>query len=350
MTIIHLTPPKKDRPSHDIIVGSGESKHIAELIALLGSFDAVVILYDANVANIAQAIAHKIPRAKCLEVPHGDSSKLLSQIEKITQKMLAFGCTRNTMLMNIGGGMITDLGGFIASIFMRGIPFIHVPTSMLGMIDAAIGGKTGVNAAGTKNILGTVNFPKAVIVDTDFLRDLPVGLLAEGLVEVVKVAAMRDKNFFVWLEKNLAGVMKKEEETLIHCVTSAIALKAKTVEEDDSDTLVRLYLNFGHTVAHAVEALSHYSLSHGKAVSIGMVAEMTMAGFSDRDRVQALLQQLDMPMTIPSEFKKDDVWNLMKNDKKNTKGDVRIAVPKNLGSGEIRSITKEDFDSLFVQK
>lgn len=350
MTIIHLTPPKKDRPSHDIIVGAGESKHIAELIASRGSFDAIIVLHDTNVTAIAQAIAQTIPGVKRIEVSNGDSSKLLSQIEKITQQMLAFGCTRNTLLMNIGGGMITDLGGFIASIFMRGIPFIHVPTSMLGMIDAAIGGKTGVNAAGAKNILGTVNFPQAVVVDTDFLKDLPNELLCEGLVEVVKVAAMRDKKFFVWLEKNLAGVMKKEEETLIRCVTSAIALKAKTVEEDDSDTLVRLYLNFGHTVAHAVEALSHYSLSHGKAVSIGMVAEMTMAGFSDRDRVQALLQQLDMPMTIPSEFKKEDLWNLMKSDKKNSQGEVRIAVPKKIGEGEIRSIKKEDFDSLFIQK
>jgi 3-dehydroquinate synthase len=350
MSIIHLTPPKKDRASHDIVVEAGASKKIGTLITSLGSFDAVIVLHDTNVRLIAEQICASIPGVKQIEIPHGDSSKSLSQIEKITQQMLALGCTRNTLLLNVGGGMVTDLGGFIGSIFMRGIPFIHVPTSLLAMIDAAIGGKTGVNAAGAKNILGTINFPKAVVVDTDFLKDLPDALLHEGLVEVVKIAAMRDKKFFEWLEKNLAQVLQKDEVGLTHCVTTAISLKAKTVEEDDSDTLVRLYLNFGHTVAHAVEALSHYSLSHGKAVSIGMVAEMTMAGFSDSDRVQVLLQQLDMPMAIPSEFKKEDVWNLMRSDKKNSKREVRIAVPKKLGEGEVRSIQKEDFDSLFSQK
>lgn len=347
-SIIHLKPPHKARPAHEIHVGHGMRKNIALITEALGSFDSVIILYDKSVEWIAKDIADQFAGATMIGVASGDASKSLAEVKRIVEAMLKARATRQSMLISVGGGMLTDLGGFIGSIFMRGIPFVHVPTSMLGMIDAAVGGKTGVNVGETKNIIGTISFPKAVIADTDFVTELPDELLHEGLVEAVKIAAIRSKEFFVWLEENIEHVLRRDPAALQHLIAMPIELKAKTVEEDDNDTLVRLLLNFGHTVAHAIEALSGYSLSHGKAVAIGMAAEMQMSNFKDAKRVNALLHTLGLSTDLPETHAADEIWAVMQSDKKNTKGDVRIAVPKILGQGMVMSIRKEQFFSLFT--
>ncbi len=346
MSTIQMTPPERKRQTCTIHIDAGLIARIPVLIAEIGTFDSIALLYDVGIERIAKDIAKQLPSACLLPVESGDGSKSLLKVESLAEQMIDAGCGRSTLLVNVGGGMITDLGGLLASIFMRGIACVHIPTSLLGMVDAAVGGKTGVNVGHRKNVLGTISHPRAVIIDTDFLESLPLAQLQEGLVEVVKIAAMRSDVFFSWLEKNMEDVLQRKPEALHQCIADAVALKVRTVEEDEVDLNARLQLNFGHTVGHAVEALSHFALSHGKAVSIGMSIEMQIATFAQSDRVEALLKELSMPLSVPQEFTLDRLWKLMQSDKKNVAGSVRIAVPQRIGVGTVRPVTFEEFSAV----
>ncbi len=309
--------------------------------------DRIVVLYDKGVAHIAKEVQAGLRDSIGIAVESGDASKSLKEVERITTLMLEAGCTRQTVVVNVGGGMITDLGGLIAGVFMRGVSCIHVPTSMLAMVDASIGGKNGVNLGSTKNIIGVIAHPSAVAIDVELLSDLPEAVLAEGLVEVVKIAAIADEEFFAWLEKNIAKVLAKDLVACEECVAKAVGLKARIVEQDERDEQVRLNLNFGHTVGHAVEAHAKFAMSHGRAVSIGMIAELRMTKMRGIGRIEQLLKDIAMPTELP-DFPPDALWELMRRDKKNVAGSVRVAVPQTLGSAEIRTIQRSDFDTLFL--
>lgn len=346
-SLIHLQPPEKKARPYKIHVGAGMLQKTAEIVAKVGTFDTTVVLYDFGVEDIAFRLKNILPAAQFIGVHSGDSSKSLKEVERIAKQMLKLQCTRRTILITVGGGMISDLGGFVASIFMRGIPCVHIPTTLLGMVDASVGGKTGVNLGSTKNILGTIHHPRAIIVDTDIAKALPDAQLRDGMTEVVKIGAVRSTLFFEWLEKNLNAILAREDAALHHAIAEAIGLKAKTVEQDDNDTLVRLLLNFGHTVGHAIEALSGFTLSHGQAIAVGMVAEMNMVKFVDTDRVQRLLVALGMPVSIPADYTPKQIWDVMKRDKKNEADSVRIAIPQTIGHGIVCPITQEEFMTLF---
>lgn len=343
MKKILLTPPRPQAQRCPIIVDSGALGEIPRLVGDMHDVDRCIVLYDVRLKEVAEAIVDALPDAHGIAVPSGEESKSLLQVERIAQDMLLKHVTRNSILINIGGGMLTDLGGFVASVFMRGIRFINVPTSLLGMMDAAIGGKTGVDLGPMKNMIGTITHPSAVVIDTDTLTSLPDEQLREGLVEVVKKAAILDAEFFGWLEENMDAVLDRKESALNVCIQNGARMKAEVVGKDDRDANHRLLLNFGHTVGHAVEAMSRFSLSHGKAVSIGMVCEMKVAETKEQERVVALLKQLDMPLDVPIIMKNDELWDIMKNDKKTVGDDVRIAIPTELGRGNVRSMTFAEF-------
>lgn len=342
MQTITLTSPAKNPVTTDISIGAGAMHTIVQLAQ---GYDRIVILYDEAIAHIAM----KITLGDCvrISVNSGDASKSLTEVDRIVSVMLESGCARNTVLICVGGGMITDLGGFVASVFMRGIPCVLIPTTLLGMVDAAVGGKTAVNAGAKKNMIGTITQPVSVLIDTELLQSLPDAQLAEGLAEVIKIAAIIDKPFFEWLEQAMSKILKREEKALEECVTRAVTAKVQIVQTDESDTRERLLLNFGHTVGHAVEALSAYRLSHGSCVSIGIAAEMKLAGCEEASRIEKLLTAANLPLGIPSDMKPDDLWTIMLSDKKNEKGEVRIAVPKQLGEGVVIAVTKESFLTLF---
>lgn len=346
MRTILLTPPAGKRTATRILIGAGLRKASVSLLENLRP-DRVVVLYDESIEHVAREVQQALPGSSAIGVRSGDASKSLTEVERITTAMLQAGCTRQSVLVNVGGGMITDLGGLIAGIFMRGIACVHVPTTTLAMVDAAIGGKNGVNLGATKNMLGVIAHPAAVVIDTELLKALPAMVLAEGLVEVIKIAAIADAAFFSWLEHNIAKVIAKDLAACEECIANAVALKARIVEQDERDELVRLHLNYGHTVGHAVEANSRFALSHGKAVSIGMVAESRMTGRHGLERIEALLKHVGMPTELPKDVPSTVLWELMQHDKKNIGGQVRVAVPNRLGSADVRSITLADFTSLF---
>ncbi len=341
-----LTPPARERKPTKIVIGESLIDDLASALKT-ESFDRVVLLYDKGIEAIAQRIQKSLPSCISIPVPPGDASKSLQEVERITALMLDAGCTRNTLLICSGGGMLTDLGGFVAGVFMRGIACVLVPTSLLAVCDAAIGGKTAVNAGGRKNMIGTLSHPESVMIDLELLKKLPQAQFSEGLVEVIKIAAMVDAPFFSWLEENIGEVMKRTSTELSECVSRAIEAKVRIVEQDEHDRDTRLLLNFGHTIGHAVEALSRYKLSHGAAVSIGMIAEMKTLQSKDLKRVSDLLQAIAMPLSILDSMSADALWAVMLSDKKNENGAVRCAVPISIGEGAVKTLTGEQFLTLF---
>lgn len=343
MKTITLRHPQVQATSTPIYIGEGALADIHQLIETLGTFDDFFILYDAAVEAVAKDVASHLRKAHLISVPSGEASKSLREVERITSRLLALGATRQSLILNVGGGMLTDLGGFVASIYMRGISSIHIPTTLLGMVDASIGAKTGVNLGTAKNLLGVFHHPKAVVADISLLSTLPDTQLREGLVEVIKIAAMLDADFFDYLETNIQRILTREPETLLSCIEKSVELKAQIVEEDERDTDRRLYLNFGHTIGHAVEALSDFTISHGKAVSIGMIAEMQLADAEGVDRMKHLLKEIDMPTVIPAEYKSQTLLRTMQSDKKVTNRGIRIAVPKELGKGEVIALEEKNF-------
>lgn len=352
MPTLTLTPPAREPRPTSIIIGEGGIDDVGLSLGSFEGYDACVVLYDRGVEAIAQRVIagfrreHR-PTVHAIAVASGDASKSLAEVDRIVRTMLGVQCGRRTLLVAVGGGMLTDIGGFVASVFMRGIPCVLIPTSLLAMADAAIGGKTAVNCADHKNMIGNVTHSLAVIVDLSLLQELPAPQLCEGLVEIVKIAAIKDRTLFEWLEGNLKRVLKREPKALSECVTRAIRAKVATVESDEDDWSQRLTLNFGHTIGHAIEAMSHYQLSHGQAIAIGLVAEMKVTGFPQAARVTTLLTQLGMPLSIPAGFMAEELWHLMLVDKKSLQGSVRVAVPSAIGKGTLLTLERGAFDSLF---
>ncbi len=331
-------------PAHPsaVIVGRNALAELPAFLSELGDIDRIVLLYDDQLESIMEQVRALFPNALCFPVQSGESAKSLAEVERLAQELLLAHVTHKSLLVNIGGGVMSDLGGFLACVYMRGIRYVNVPTTLLAMADAAIGGKVYVNVGPVKNILGHLWYPEAVIVDLDILAGLPDSLLKEGLVEVVKLAAMLNAEFFGWLEEHLESVLRRDEEALSVAIEHAAEMKTSVVGMGKGDSGMHL-LNFGHTVGHALEALSHFSLTHGKAVAIGMSCEMAFADFPERSRVLRLLENLDMPVHLPPEIDTRELWDLMRNDKKNVGNEVRIAVPTALGKGEVRPLARDAF-------
>lgn len=344
MALLSFTPQACTTTSTKILIGSNSIESFDKLIDAARSED-YVIVFDRAVASVAKRIAQQCKDPLLIPVKSGDASKSMKEADRIIDVMLQHHCCRQTLLIAVGGGMITDLGGFVASVFMRGIPCILVPTTSLAMVDAAIGGKTAVNCKGRKNMIGTTQQPLGVIADTDILQTLPMQQFCEGLAEVVKIAAITDAKFFAWLEASMDAILQRRKHMLEECVTRAIQAKIAVVQRDERDHSDRQLLNFGHTIGHAVEAYSKYKLSHGQAISIGMTQEMRLVHFRSADRVMELLYKIDMPLELPRSMwtKKKDLWKLMQTDKKNVGGNVRISVPTEIGKGEVRGIERAEW-------
>lgn len=348
MPDIFLTPPAVARPPTLIRIAPGAIATLNDGSIPLDTFDDVVMLFDEGVQAIAATIHESIPQARSISVPSGDASKSLTMVQSIADTLVARGCGRRTLIVTVGGGMVSDLGGFVASIFARGIPCVHVPTSVLAMVDAAIGGKTAVNLTAAKNMLGTIHHPIAVFIDTDIAAAVPEKSLAEGMAEIVKIACVHDSEFVAWFEAHCSALLSRDRDTLTTAITRAVSLKVAVVEEDEHDALARLSLNFGHTVGHAIESLSQYLLSHGACVAIGMIAEMTLVSHPGTERLRTLLSAFSLPTDIPHTMHPHDLWTRMKSDKKNVRREVNISVPMALlGSWALRTVAESEFLRLF---
>jgi 3-dehydroquinate synthase len=248
---------------------------------------------------------------------------------------------RASPILAFGGGVVGDLAGFAAATFMRGLPYVQVPTTLLADVDSSVGGKVAVNHPAGKNMIGAFYQPKAVFIDMEYLKTLEVGELNAGMAEVVKYGMIRDERFFEFLEENWKDILDLEPGPLLHVIKRSVEIKAEVVSEDEKEQGLRAILNFGHTVGHAVEAAMGYArLRHGEAVSIGMVAAAVIAVHRDMfpkedvSRLKELLTFLSLP-TFSTDVTADAIQDFMQRDKKAIAGRLRFVLPERVGSVRI---------------
>ena len=287
--------------------------------------------------NVAAALDSPLPSAPRFTFPAGEAHKTRATWSDLTDRLLAARFDRHTVLVGFGGGVTTDLAGFVAATLMRGVPWIAVPTTTVAMLDAAVGGKTGVDTDAGKNLVGAFHPPSAVLCDPAVLRTLPQRSYREGLAEAVKHAATLDHQYGTWIGDNAAAIAARDDATLESLIRRSVELKAAVVAEDERESDRRAVLNAGHTVAHALERVSEYAIPHGEAVAIGLVVEtrvaerMGVARAGTADQIAAVLTALDLP-TRPPPLDRDRLLDAMRADKKNRAGVVRAALVESFGT------------------
>ena len=339
--------------SYPIIIESGYLEKIGKNLLSRKIGKRFGVVADDNVAGLfGDALMASLQsagiEAELFTFPHGEASKTLQTIGYLAGKLIQHGFDRKDALIALGGGVTGDLTGFLAASFMRGIPFVQIPTTLLAQVDSSVGGKTGVDIPEGKNLVGAFYQPKAVYIDTSVLKSLPEDELLGGLAEVIKYGVIRDPGFFQFLSVNRAGILRLEDELITHTVYTCCRIKAEVVSEDEREGGVRRILNYGHTIGHAVEGASDYTLIHGMAVAIGMAAAARLSvltgHLADKTaaKIIALLQAYRMPVEIPATLDRQRMKKYLLADKKVVGGKVHYVLPTDIGSTHITADVNED--------
>lgn len=334
--------------SYDILIGSGLLSRLGTLIPSGHPVNRAILLSDENVAPIYMGIVeHSLNEQKISSkrfiIPAGEKSKSFSALENLIEKILGNGVDRNTTVITIGGGVVGDLGGFAASIILRGIPFIQIPTTLLSQIDSAVGGKTAINSQYGKNLVGSFYQPDLVLVDSDTLLSLPSRELSAGYGEMLKYGVIEGTKFFSWLEANGKLVLSGDPISQRNAIATCCRIKAHIVSGDEREKSDRVLLNLGHTFAHALEAESGYnnSLLHGEAVSLGILlafslsVRLNICGMTDYQRVFNHLKSQGQPTNalklMPEARNVQALLNRMAHDKKSKNGQLNLVLTKGIG-------------------
>jgi len=285
-------------------------------------------------------------RATRIDVPDGDASKNLAQLGRLYEAFLDAGLDRSSVVVALGGGMVGDLAGFAAASYLRGIPFVQVPTTVLAMVDASIGGKVAVNLARGKNLVGAFHQPRLVWIDTAVLASLPRRERAAGFAEVVKAGALWDAAFFARIERDAEALLELDARRLLPVLARACAIKAEIVARDERESGLRMLLNLGHTLGHAVEALARYrGVLHGEAVSMGMVhagrlsEALGMAPAGTAERLSTLLGRFGLPTELPRRHSREAYLAALRVDKKSRDSQIRYIALREIGRAEAVSLT-----------
>jgi 3-dehydroquinate synthase len=283
---------------------------------------------------------------KVIQIRAGESYKIQSTVEQIIDQLIGFSADRTTTLIGVGGGVVTDITGYVASVYMRGVPFGFVPTSILGMVDAAIGGKNGIDVGHFKNMIGVIRQPGFLFYDVSLLQSLPNEEWVNGFAEVIKHAAIKDAALFRSLEKNTVNSYRRNKKMLNELIRKNVMIKSSVVQKDEFEGSERRLLNFGHTLGHAVENV--YRLPHGHAISVGIKAACLiseeMLNFKETARVTNLLQQYGLPIDIPVDFGK--VIEIMRMDKKKTRDIMNYVLLEKVGRAVIKPIPMHQLEKL----
>jgi 3-dehydroquinate synthase len=332
--------------SYPIHIGSGQ---LPELVGRLGTLSPspsrIACVVDAAVdaalgTTLRAAFGGLAPPVSFSVLPGGEATKSAQQLERLWQHWLAAGLDRRSLAVAIGGGVIGDLVGFAAATYMRGIRLVQVPTTLLAQVDSSVGGKTGINLPGAKNMVGAFWQPSCVLIDTQMLSSLGERELISGLAEVVKYGVIEEAALFAWLETHVEQVLAREPEALRWIIAESCRLKAAVVQQDEREqTGRRAMLNYGHTFAHAIEAVAGLGeLLHGEAVAIGMLMASCLAerlGLVDAEvtaRQRELLGRLGLPIALPCQLSAEGLWQAMLFDKKSRAGVVDFVLPERIGS------------------
>jgi 3-dehydroquinate synthase len=323
---------KKVLSSYEIQIGQGIIERIALLIAKNYKAGSYAVITDSNVGplhgkKLVTCLKDVGLNVDLIEFPAGEASKNINTVLDIVGKLIEIGADRTSTLIAFGGGVVGDMAGFVASVYMRSIPYIQIPTSLIAQVDSSIGGKTAIDLPSGKNLLGTFYQPKAVFTDLNYLTTLPTKEFNNGLAEIIKYAIIDDEKMFRILEDNMAAIKGRDEALLKRIVESCCRIKKSIVEIDEREQGLRRILNYGHTLGHALEAQSDFAISHGEGVALGMIAAAHIserAGYlaiQERERIESLIRQAGLPNGIPNKLAVDKIISRLRMDKKK-KGDV----------------------------
>ncbi len=350
---------------YEILIKHGLLKEIPEDLGEIFDFGKVALITDSRVRDIwAESLLIYLReagiKAELFSFPEGEASKNMDTVVSLAREMLRAGFDRKDMVLACGGGVVGDVAGFLASIYLRGIPFVQVPTTLLAQVDSSVGGKTGVDLPEGKNLLGTFYQPLRVYIDPDVLSTLPEKELKNGMAEVVKYGCILDKEFFDFLEQKGSTLYSLPQEEIVHIIYESCRLKAEVVSKDEKEGGLRRILNFGHTIGHAIEAELNYEVPHGLAVAVGMAVEARLSekvGVGKKgvaERVIELLKKLELPFRLshlaPS-LEPEKLLPHLSKDKKVWKGKLTIVLLEDIGKAVFykdppRELIKEVLEEL----
>ncbi len=337
--------------SYSIAIGSGLLGNPASYenlpsahTALIVSNNTVAPLYAAS---LQEALKQHYQRVLLVALPDGEAYKDWPNLQLIFDALLENGCDRKTVLFALGGGVVGDMTGFAAACYMRGVPFVQVPTTLLAQVDSSVGGKTAINHPLGKNMVGAFYQPQRVICDLDVLNSLPPRELSAGLAEIIKYGPIADMDFFDWIESNMDALLTRDREALAYAIRRSCEIKAVVVAQDEREAGLRAVLNFGHTFGHAIESgMGYGQWLHGEGVGCGMVMAARLShalGLVDTsfvDRLRILIARAGLPVTGPTLSPTDNAGRyleLMRVDKKAEAGEIKFVVIAAPGSAALRS-------------
>ena len=347
--------------SYDILIGKNSLNNLGEFLSHK-HYSKIFVITDANVAKLhlprLQAV---LPNFEMVIVDAGEQTKSFSYLEKVCEEILAKGIDRKSLIVAFGGGVIGDLSGFVASILLRGIDFVQVPTTLLACVDSSVGGKTAINSKSGKNLIGSFYQPKMVICDLNFLETLPLREIKAGYGEVVKYGLIRDLEFFEFLEQNHQKIFAGDEEVMVKIITRSCQIKAEIVGADEKESGERALLNFGHTFGHTFETETNYSneLMHGEAVALGMVmaAKMSqnfgMISQVDFDRILKHFKDCDLvtsPLQIRQNWNEENLVSHLFKDKKHENKNLTFILLKKIGEAVVeKNVELEKFKKVLQE-
>ncbi|WP_353399052.1 3-dehydroquinate synthase [Hydrogenophaga sp. 5NK40-0174] len=346
--VIHIDLGER---SYDILIGPEVAFNASGYVAAPKSTTAVVVT-NTTVAplyldRLLKTLSMRHKTVHHVVLPDGEAYKTWDSLNQIFTALLEKACDRKTVLYALGGGVVGDMTGFAAACYMRGVPFVQVPTTLLSQVDSSVGGKTAINHPAGKNMIGAFYQPEVVLCDTDVLRTLPERELSAGLAEVIKYGPIADMAFLEWVEQNMAGLRSMDQARLVHAIRRSCEIKADVVSKDEREGGLRAILNFGHTFGHAIEAgMGYGNWLHGEAVGCGMVMGALLShklGLVDMafvERLKAVVKAAGLPVVAPVIDERQNVERylaLMQNDKKSEAGQIKFVVVDGQGSAFVKS-------------
>lgn len=363
MELCHVDLKREIDNSYDILIGEGLIDNLAKELKQKQIANAYSIITDSNVAKIhgkklLKNFLDESLHAHLIEFPAGEKNKSRSTKESIENQMLKLGFGRDSCIIALGGGVVGDLAGFIAATYMRGIPYIQVPTTLLAMVDSSIGGKVAVDIIHAKNAIGAFYQPKKVVIDLNFLRTLPKNELINGMAEVIKHALIYDANFFNFLEKNIDKILNRDFDALKIAIKRSCEIKSSIVAQDEKERGMRRILNYGHTIGHSIESALNYKIPHGQAVAIGMSYAAKLSaklGFLHEGSVirqNNLLEYIGMPHRLSHhKLKPKAILEHIQYDKKILNGKINFILLKSIGDAFISDkVSLEDIKGILEER
>ena len=336
---MHIETVTLEDNSYPIFIGEGASLSLENFDDYIAGQDIAIITNEVVAPLYLNEISDLFSNMNVIEyiLPDGEQEKKLKTVHKIIDRLMEAGFGRDSTLIALGGGVVGDITGFTASIFMRGINFIQIPTTLLAQVDASVGGKTAVNHKSGKNLIGSFYQPQCVICDSIFLATLEATEISAGLAEIIKYGLIFDSEFFQWLQKNMQQILSNDRAAVDYVIQRSCAIKAEIVAQDEKEQSVRALLNFGHTFGHAIEKLTGYgNWTHGDAVAVGMVLaarlseNMSLITPEDVQNIEEILTAANLPISLPN-IDPAELLAAMQSDKKVKDRNIQLVLLKNIG-------------------